>query len=66
VKAHRSGICASYAIADPLTCGIYLGLAGYRRYTHQQVESHSRAEAKYHSEEHHWPQSEFWRKRHAS
>jgi len=53
-------------MADPLTYGIYLGLAGYRRYMHQKFECYGRVEAKYYSEEHHWPQSEFWRKRYAS
>jgi flavin-dependent dehydrogenase len=34
VKVLRSGVCASYAIADPLTGGIDPGLAGYRRNVH--------------------------------
>jgi flavin-dependent dehydrogenase len=63
VKGLRSGIFASYAIADLLTKGDGRGLQRYRRYVREEFESYSRTRAKYYAEERRWPGSEFWRRR---
>jgi flavin-dependent dehydrogenase len=63
VKALRSGIFASYAIADLLTRGTDSGLVRYRRYVREEFETYSHARATYYGEERRWPHSEFWRRR---
>lgn len=66
VKALRTGVFASFAIADLLTRDTDAGLARYRRYVPEEYASYSRARAKYYNEEHRWPHREFWRRRPAS
>jgi flavin-dependent dehydrogenase len=63
IKALRSGIFASYAIADLLTRGTDAGLARYRRYVREEFESYLQVRAKYYGEERRWPHSAFWRRR---
>lgn len=64
VKAMRSGIFASYAIADLLKRNDVSGLERYRRYVTQEFNSYVEVRAKYYLEEQRWPTSEFWRRRH--
>ena len=65
VKGLRSGIFASYAIADLLAKGDGRGLRRYRRYVREEFESYCRTRAKYYAEERRWPDSAFWRRRQA-
>lgn len=64
VKAMRSGIFASYVIADLLTRGDFSAMDRYRRYVSQEFDSYIEVRAKYYREEQRWPTSEFWRRRH--
>ncbi len=64
LKALRSGIFASYAVADRLSRGDAAGLERYRRYITREAMAHRRAQAKYYREERRWPQSQFWSRRH--
>ena len=63
VKALRSGVFASYAIADLLLNGDDLGLRRYRRYVQDEFEGYAKNRAQYYGEERRWPESEFWRRR---
>ncbi len=62
-KALRSGIFASYAIADLLAKNDVRGLERYRRFVRDEFESYTRLRARYYGEERRWPESEFWRRR---
>jgi flavin-dependent dehydrogenase len=64
VKALRSGVFASYAIADLLSRGDDSGLSRYRRYMVEEFRSYTDVRAKYYREEQRWPSREFWRRRH--
>lgn len=66
VKALRSGIFASYAISDLLTRDDNSGLDRYQRYVFEEFKGYVEVRTKYYSEEQRWPQSEFWRRRHAT
>lgn len=65
VKALRSGIFASYAIGDWLLCGDNSGLRRYQRYVTEEFKSYTQTRIKYYRQEQRWPESEFWRRRHA-
>lgn len=66
LKALRSGIFASYAIGDWLVRQDDSGLKRYQRFVTEEFRSYTRARAKYYREEQRWPESEFWRRRHAA
>ena len=63
VKALRSGVFASYAIADVLLNDDDLGLRRYRRYVQDEFESYAKIRTQYYAEERRWPESEFWQRR---
>jgi flavin-dependent dehydrogenase len=65
VKALRSGIFASYAIGDRLLHGDDSGLRRYQRYVTEEFRSYTQTRLKYYRQEQRWPNSEFWRRRHA-
>ena len=65
VKALRSGIFASYAIGDLLIRDDDSGLDRYQRYVLEEFNGYIEMRKKYYLEEQRWPQSEFWRRRHA-
>jgi flavin-dependent dehydrogenase len=65
-KALRSAIFASYAIGDLLTRDDESGIDRYRRYVLEEFGSYAEVRAKYYREEQRWPESEFWRRRHAA
>jgi flavin-dependent dehydrogenase len=65
VKALRSGIFASYAIGDLLLRGDESGLRRYQRYVTEEFRSYTQTRLKYYRQEQRWPNSEFWRRRHA-
>jgi len=64
VKALRSGIFASYAIADWLTRRDDAGLRRYRHYVSEEFRSYNETRVKYYRQEQRWPSSEFWLRRH--
>jgi len=66
VKALRSGVFASYAIADLLTRVSDSGLGRYRRYVCAEFESYTRVRGEYYGKERRWRHCEFWRRRQAS
>jgi 2-polyprenyl-6-methoxyphenol hydroxylase-like FAD-dependent oxidoreductase len=63
IKALRSGIFASYAIADFLLKGVDDGLQRYRLYVQEEFANYASVRAKYYQAEQRWPASEFWRRR---
>jgi 2-polyprenyl-6-methoxyphenol hydroxylase-like FAD-dependent oxidoreductase len=65
VKALRSGIFASYAIGDLLLCGDHAALRRYQRFVTEEFKSYLQTRLKYYRQEQRWPNSEFWRRRHA-
>jgi flavin-dependent dehydrogenase len=65
-KALRSGIFASYAIADLLVAGDGRGIERYRRYVRDEFASYAEVRARVYREERRWPRSEFWRRRHSA
>ncbi len=66
VRALRSGIFASYAIADWLRRGDGRGLSRYRLMLRRQFASYCDALRQYYALEQRWPDSPFWRRRHSS
>ena len=66
LKALRSGIFGSYALSDLLIRKDDSGLDRYRRYVFEEFKSYAEVRTKYYREEQRWPQSEFWRRRHAT
>jgi flavin-dependent dehydrogenase len=68
VKALRSGLFASYAIADLLVGGggDGRGLDRHRQYVRAEYDGYARVRARQYAAEHRWPRSEFWRRRRAS
>lgn len=64
-KALRSGIFASYAIGDLLARHDESGMERYRRFVLDEFKSYAEVRTKYYREEQRWPESEFWRRRHA-
>jgi len=63
IKALRSGIFASYAIADLLVRKDNTGLRRYQRYVTEEFRSYRQTRAKYYRQEQRWPHREFWRRR---
>jgi flavin-dependent dehydrogenase len=64
VKSLRSGIFASYAIADHLQQSDSSGLARYEKFVKREFSSYRRVHAQYCAEENRWPESDFWYRRH--
>jgi flavin-dependent dehydrogenase len=64
VKSLRSGIFASYAIADRLGHSDTTGLARYEKFVQREFAAYRRVHAQYCAEENRWPDSDFWRRRH--
>lgn len=64
VKSLRSGIFASYAIADLLCKADAGGLSRYEKLARREFAAYARAHARYYAEERRWPNSDFWRRRH--
>jgi flavin-dependent dehydrogenase len=62
VKSLRSGVFASYAIADWLKADTR-GLARYEQFVRREFVGYRRAHAKYCAREGRWPDSCFWRRR---
>lgn len=66
VKALRSAIFASYAIADRLERGDADGLRRYRTFIAAEFADYRRTLLDYYAVEQRWPDSAFWRRRHAA
>jgi len=66
LKALRSGIFGAYAVGDLLAKGDDTGIRRYRRFVDSEFQGYLRTRAKYYADERRWPESEFWRRRHAS
>jgi 2-polyprenyl-6-methoxyphenol hydroxylase-like FAD-dependent oxidoreductase len=64
VRALRSGIFASYAIADWLRRGDARGLARYRLMLRREFFTYREIRRDYYAREQRWPDSPFWRRRH--
>jgi flavin-dependent dehydrogenase len=65
LKALRSGVFAAYAIGDLLTAGDRRGLARYARHVRDELSRYRAARQRAYAEETRWPESDFWRRRHA-
>jgi flavin-dependent dehydrogenase len=63
LKALRSGIFASYAIADVLAGRDPGGVKRYAAYVRAEFAAYTRTHAKYYAEEQRWPDSAFWQRR---
>lgn len=63
VKSLRSGIFASYAIADQLLRSDDAGLVRFQKFVVREFDSYLRTHARYCAEETRWPESDFWRRR---
>lgn len=66
LKALRSGVFAAYAAADLLARGDAGGMERYRRFQGSEWEGYLAARARHYAAERRWPESEFWRRRHAA
>jgi flavin-dependent dehydrogenase len=66
VKSLRSGIFASYAIADHLQHSDATSLPRYEKFVQREFASYRRVHAQYCAEENRWPDSDFWQRRHGS
>jgi flavin-dependent dehydrogenase len=66
LKALRSGIYAAYAAGDLLAKGDDAGMHRYRAFVRREFDAYLRTRARYYAEERRWPESEFWRRRHAA
>lgn len=66
VKALRSGIFASYAIADLLTSRNPSGVKRYAAFIRAEFDAYTRTHAAYYRAEQRWPESLFWRRRAAA
>jgi len=64
LKAMRGGIFASYAISSRLLRDDDSDLRRYRRYVSEEFKSYCETRTKYYREEHRWPTSAFWLRRH--
>jgi 2-polyprenyl-6-methoxyphenol hydroxylase-like FAD-dependent oxidoreductase len=60
-KALRSGIFASYAIADQLVKQDDSGIHRYRHLVRREFESYLQTRGRYYQAEQRWPASQFWR-----
>ncbi len=66
VKALRSAIFASYAMADRLERGDARGLQRYRAFIAAEFADYRRTLREYYAAEQRWPDSAFWQRRHAN
>jgi len=66
VKALRSGIFASYAIADWLRRADGQGVTRYRSFMKSEFTAYWRTLRDYYTLEQRWPDRPFWRRRHGS
>ena len=62
-RSIRSGILASFAVADFLATGSLIGIERYRRLCQQGWSGYLEARRRYYSEEQRWPDQPFWRRR---
>lgn len=62
-KALRSGVFASYAIADTLRLEDDSALVRYARYVREEFEAYATVRARFYEEENRWPEREFWQRR---
>jgi flavin-dependent dehydrogenase len=65
-KALRSGIFASYAIADLLRRNDESGIARYRTFVADEYSAYRETLRDYYALEQRWPDRPFWRRRHAA
>jgi flavin-dependent dehydrogenase len=63
-RALRSGVFASYAIADLLVRERPDAFERYQRFVRSEFDGYLEARARYYAIEQRWPASEFWRRRH--
>jgi flavin-dependent dehydrogenase len=63
VKALRSGVFASYAVADSLSRGDDTGLVRYRSLAVQELETYRQTLAEFYAIERRWAERPFWRRR---
>ena len=63
VKALRSGIFASYAVADWLSKGKRSGLKNYERFVREDFENYLEVREHYYCEEQRWKEQPFWHRR---
>jgi flavin-dependent dehydrogenase len=63
VKALRSGVFASYAIADYLERGDLAGLRRYATFVKSEFAAYRDTLRDYYAQERRWPDSLFWRRR---
>ena len=66
VKALRSGVFASYALADHLERGDSDGLRRYGVFVKSEFAAYRKTLGDYYAQEQRWPDSAFWRRRHES
>jgi flavin-dependent dehydrogenase len=62
-RSLRSGILASFAIADFMLKGLFLGIERYRHLCRQGWSGYLEARRRYYLEEQRWPDRAFWRRR---
>jgi flavin-dependent dehydrogenase len=62
-RALRSGILASFAIADYLVKGSSIGIERYRHFCRHGWSGYVEARRRYYLEEQRWPDRSFWRRR---
>ena len=65
VKALRSGVFASYAIADHLERDDSDGLRRYGAFVRSEFAAYRKTLDEYYAQEQRWPDSVFWQRRHA-
>lgn len=65
MKALRSGIFAAYAAGDLLAKGDDAGMGRYAAFVEREFAGYLESRARYYADEARWPESEFWRRRHA-
>jgi 2-polyprenyl-6-methoxyphenol hydroxylase-like FAD-dependent oxidoreductase len=64
IKSIRSGILASYAIADRITRADDRGIQRFHAFNLREFQSYRRTTAEHYRYERRWPNHEFWRCRH--
>jgi flavin-dependent dehydrogenase len=65
LKALRSGVFASYAIADCLVRGNPAGLDRYRQFVRREFNAYLGTRAEYYAQEPRWRDGPFWRRRYS-
>ncbi len=66
MKALRSGVFASYALADHLERGGSDGLRRYGSFIKSEFAAYRETLRDYYAQEQRWPDSLFWQRRHGS